>query len=338
MYYVWHIGLLETKSDLNSNNSITILQISKKQRIQHLTAHFKSLCITKRFGQIESDVCILYSTEELTQRVTTLYILGGRNLFSSVKLAHSHYKCVSKTARNWMGFKSVYMLSELVLWEWLRLGKHKSFYRMTIDCIKCLVTKITFFCWLYLWPGTVLPALQQTVPVAGLSGLRFGDVSTWTSLHPLTLPLHLAVLHTLNIQAAITWATFSWTFTLSSNMPPVREEKKTVRQWVIAVCFVTVCVCNYAHLTSQSALQGSVTATGWGKCSQRWSDTSRWSLLRTHTTFRLRSPTKKTKNNTKNARFESGNIWQTQLVRISHFFTFNRSDQLSDIQSFIIQP
>lgn len=51
------------------------------------------------------------------------------------------------------------------------------------------------------------------------------------------------------------------------------------------VCFVNV------HLSSQSGLQGSARATGWGKCSQRCSDTSRWSLLRTHTTLRLRSPT-----------------------------------------------
>lgn len=46
-----------------------------------------------------------------------------------------------------------------------------------------------------------------------------------------------------------------------------------------------------AHLTSQSVLQGSVRETGRGTCSQRWSDTSRWSLLRTQTAFLLRSPT-----------------------------------------------
>lgn len=97
-----------------------------------------------------------------------------------------------------------------------------------------------------------------------------------------------------------------------------------------------VSLCINAHLTSQSVLQGSVTATGRGKCSQRWSDTSRWSLLRTHTAFRLRSPahTRKTKSRVQIRQ----HLADRSLAKISHFFIFNKSDQLSDIQSFIIQP
>lgn len=72
----------------------------------------------------------------------------------------------------------------------------------------------------YLRPGAVLPALQQTVPVAGLSDRRFVGVPTGAGLCSLTLPLHQAVLHTLHLHTAVAWAAFSRTFALSSNMPP----------------------------------------------------------------------------------------------------------------------
>lgn len=56
---------------------------------------------------------------------------------------------------------------------------------------------------LYLGPGAVLPALKQTVPMAGLPGTRFDRVSTGTSLHSLTLSLRQAVLHTPDIEATV---------------------------------------------------------------------------------------------------------------------------------------
>ena len=88
--------------------------------------------------------------------------------------------------------------------------------------------------------------------MARLSGLRFDSISTGAGLHPLTLPLHQAVLHALDIQAAVAWATFSRTFALSSNMPPVWEEmqvnvspcvnRKQLFSMSVCVC-VCVCVC-----------------------------------------------------------------------------------------------
>jgi len=73
---------------------------------------------------------------------------------------------------------------------------------------------------LYLGPGAVLPALEQTVPVAGLSGLRFAGVTTGAGLHPVALPLHQAVLHALDVQTAVARAALSGAFALSGDVPP----------------------------------------------------------------------------------------------------------------------
>ncbi len=47
------------------------------------------------------------------------------------------------------------------------------------------------------------------------------------------------------------------------------------------------------YLSSQSVLQGSVVPPGRGRFSHLCSETTKWSLLRTHTAFRRRSPADK---------------------------------------------
>lgn len=54
--------------------------------------------------------------------------------------------------------------------------------------------------------------------------------------------------------------------------------------------FVFVSLCVIVYLSSQSVLQDSITSLGRGRCSHLWSDTTRRSLLRTHTVFFRRSP------------------------------------------------
>lgn len=73
----------------------------------------------------------------------------------------------------------------------------------------------------YRGPGAVLPALQQTVPVAGLPGLGFGEVGAGSALHAVTLLLGQAVADALDIQHAVARPTLTGAFALSSHMPPV---------------------------------------------------------------------------------------------------------------------
>lgn len=55
----------------------------------------------------------------------------------------------------------------------------------------------------YLRPGAVLPALEQTVAVTRLPGARLDGVGTGAGVDSLALPFQQAVLHTLDVQAAV---------------------------------------------------------------------------------------------------------------------------------------
>lgn len=60
--------------------------------------------------------------------------------------------------------------------------------------------------------------------MARLPGLRLGGVSAGAGLHPVALSLPQAVLHALNVQAAVTGATLGRTFALPGDVPPAPEE------------------------------------------------------------------------------------------------------------------
>lgn len=55
----------------------------------------------------------------------------------------------------------------------------------------------------YLRPGAVLPALEQTVAVTRLPGARLDGVGAGAGVDSLALPFQQAVLHTLDVQAAV---------------------------------------------------------------------------------------------------------------------------------------
>lgn len=72
----------------------------------------------------------------------------------------------------------------------------------------------------HLRPGAVLPALEQTVAVTGLSRLRFGQVCAGAALHAFTQPLALAVAHAQDVQRTVTRTALTGAVAPARHVPP----------------------------------------------------------------------------------------------------------------------
>lgn len=95
----------------------------------------------------------------------------------------------------------------------------------------------------HLRPGAVLPALEQTVSVTGLSSLWFGQVCAGTALHTLTHALALTVTHTQHVQRTGTRTTLTGAVAPARHVPPEERRENcsnAVQQTSALGCFSVV--------------------------------------------------------------------------------------------------